>query len=67
MIRINVRAGLRDTKRIESAARQTRMTVNEFVRFALSSILCRSGKLPPKRPSSETSLGKKFRSKRTGS
>jgi hypothetical protein len=68
MIRINVRAGLRDTKRIESAARENRMTVSEFARFALRRILARSSKLPPtKAPVSEKSLGKQFRTKRTGS
>ena len=68
MIRINVRAGLRETKRIESAAREKRMTVGEFARFALRRILGRSYTLPPtKRATSEKSLGKEFRQKRTGS
>lgn len=68
MIRINVRAGLRETRRIECAAREKRMTVSQFARFALRRALGRVGKLPPtKPPSSEKSLGKEFRPKRTGS
>jgi hypothetical protein len=68
MIRVNVRAGLRDTRRIQSAAREKRMTVSEFVHFALRPILGRSDTLPPsKPPASETSLGRKSRPKRTGS
>lgn len=68
MIRINVRAGLRDTKRIESAARVKRMTFSEFGHFALRRILGRSGTAPPRKPmSSEKWLGKNFRPKRTGS
>ena len=67
MIRINVRAGLRDTRRIQCAAREKRMTVSEFARFALRRVLGRSAKLPPTKPSSEKSLGKEFRPKRTGS
>ena len=42
MIRINVRAGLRDTRRIQSAAREKLMTVSEFVHFVLRRILGRS-------------------------
>ena len=68
MIRINVRAGLRDTKRIHSAAREKRMSLSEFAHFALRRVLGRSGTVPPKKPtSSEKSLGKHFRPKRTGS
>ena len=68
MIRINVRAGLRDTRRIESAAREKRMTVSEFAHYALRRILGGSSKLPPtKPPAFEKSLGKRFRTKRTGS
>ena len=68
MIRINVRAGLRDTRKIQCAAREKGMTVSEFARFALRQILGRSETLPPtKPPASEKSLGKKFRPKRTGS
>lgn len=68
MIRINVRAGLRDTKRIQSAAREKRMSFSEFAHFALRRILARTGTAAPKKPmSSEKSLGKNFRPKRTGS
>src|SRR5581483_10921674 len=68
MIRVNVRAGLRDTRRIQSAAHIKLMTIGEFTRFALRRILGRAGKLPPRKPpSSEGLLAKKFRPKRTGS
>ena len=68
MIRINVRAGLRDTKRIQSAACEKRMTFSEFAHFALRRILGPPGTVAAKKPtSSATSLGKNFRPKRTGS
>jgi len=68
MIRVNVRAGLRDTRRIQCAAREKRMTVSEFAHYALRRILSGSSKLPPtKPPVSEKSLGKQFRTKRSGS
>jgi hypothetical protein len=68
MIRVNVRAGLRDTRRIQCAAREKRMTVSEFAHYALRRVLGRSSKVPPtKPPVSEKSLGKQFRTKRSGS
>jgi hypothetical protein len=68
MIRVNVGAGLQDTRKIQSAARKKQMTVGEFARFALRRVLGRSKTLPPsKLPASETSLRRKSRPKRTGS
>ena len=50
MIRLNLKATRRQAKRIMMAANQKKMSIGQFVRFALSKILGHSAKTQRRKP-----------------